>query len=82
MATITVRNLPDEVIAALKERARRHHRSMEQEVRTILAEVLVDRETARKRIEFLWREIKRPVGAEEAAEWLRNARQWRRGGSS
>ena len=82
MATITVRNLPEEVIAVLKERARRHHRSMEQEVRTILAEVLVDRETARKRIESLWNESERPVEAKEAAEWLRKARQWREGRSS
>jgi len=37
MPTITVRNLPDEVHRALRVRAARHERSMEAEVREILA---------------------------------------------
>ncbi len=36
MATLTIRNLPDETKRALKERAARHDRSMEAEVRDIL----------------------------------------------
>lgn len=36
MATMTIRNLSDEVVAALKERARRNSRSMEAEVRELL----------------------------------------------
>ena len=40
MATIVVRNVPDEVKARLVERAHRHKRSMEAEVRCILAETL------------------------------------------
>lgn len=36
MATVTIRNLSDEVVAALKERARRNSRSMEAEVRELL----------------------------------------------
>jgi antitoxin FitA len=36
MATLTVRNLPDEVHRALRVRAARHGRSMEAEVREIL----------------------------------------------
>jgi hypothetical protein len=38
MHAIHVRNLDAAVVAALKERARRHHRSLEGEVREILAE--------------------------------------------
>lgn len=37
MAVLTVRNLPDEVHRALRLRAARHGRSMEAEVREILA---------------------------------------------
>ncbi|MFZ4761070.1 MAG: FitA-like ribbon-helix-helix domain-containing protein [Burkholderiaceae bacterium] len=37
MATITVRNLPDDVHRALRARAARHGRSTEAEVREILA---------------------------------------------
>ncbi|MCL2716812.1 MAG: Arc family DNA-binding protein [Alphaproteobacteria bacterium] len=40
MAMLTVRNLPDEVHRALHVRAASHGRSMEAEVRAILAEVV------------------------------------------
>ncbi|WEK61451.1 MAG: hypothetical protein P0Y60_01430 [Candidatus Microbacterium colombiense] len=36
MATVTIRNLSDEVVAALKARAKRNSRSMEAEVRELL----------------------------------------------
>lgn len=41
MATLTVRNLDDDIVTALKERARRHHRSLEAEVRELLRDVAV-----------------------------------------
>jgi len=75
MATITVRNIPEEVIAMIKNRARRNKRSMEQEVRTILSEVVLDRERAMKRIESLWQQQKRPISKEEVDAWLRKAGQ-------
>jgi len=75
MATITVRNIPEEVIAMIKNRARRNKRSMEQEVRTILSEVVLDRERAMKRIESFWQRQKRPISKEEVDAWLRKARQ-------
>jgi plasmid stability protein len=40
MATLTVRNVPDDLVARLKERARRHRRSLNSE--TIAALELVD----------------------------------------
>jgi plasmid stability protein len=42
MAVLTVRNLPDEVHRALKERALGNGRSMQSEVRTILIDALWD----------------------------------------
>lgn len=36
MATITIRNIPDEIHRAIKERAVRHGRSTEAEIRDIL----------------------------------------------
>ena len=74
MATITVRNIPDEVIKMIKNRARRNRRSMEQEVRSILSGVVHDRERAMKRIESLWRRQNRPIPREEIDAWLRRAR--------
>ncbi|MCK5007930.1 MAG: hypothetical protein KAR73_11115 [Spirochaetales bacterium] len=75
MATITVRNIPEDVITMIKNRARRNKRSMEQEVRTILSEVVLDRERAMKRIESLWQQQKRPISKEEVDAWLRKAGQ-------
>lgn len=40
MATLTIRNLPEDTKRALKERAARHDRSMEAEVREILYEAV------------------------------------------
>lgn len=74
MATITVRNIPDEVIEMIKSRAKRNRRSMEQEIRSILSGVAHDRERARKRIESLRRKQNRPIPREEIDEWLRRAR--------
>lgn len=41
MATLTIRNLPEDTKRALKERAARHDRSMEAEVRDILQAAVV-----------------------------------------
>ena len=40
MTTITIHNLDDEIIARLKERAARHNRSLESEVRQILTDII------------------------------------------
>jgi plasmid stability protein len=46
MATLTIRNLPDEVHAALRVRAAKAGRSMEEEVRVVLTEAVeLSRET-------------------------------------
>ena len=39
MAAITIRTLPDEVVDALKQRAKRNSRSMEAEVRDVLTRI-------------------------------------------
>lgn len=41
MYTLTTRDIPPEVHAALRSRAQRHNRSMSAEVRTILQDVLL-----------------------------------------
>lgn len=46
MATLTIRNLDDEVKRALRRRAADHGVSMEQEVRTILREVALKKPSA------------------------------------
>ena len=41
--TLTLRNVPDSVLRALRSRARRNRRSMQKEIMSILEEVVVDR---------------------------------------
>jgi len=53
MGTITIRNLPPEVIQALKKTASRNSHSMEQEARLILSRSVMDRYAAMQRLEEL-----------------------------
>jgi plasmid stability protein len=42
MATLTIRNIPDQQHAALRVRAAKHGRSMEEEVRVMIAEAVAN----------------------------------------
>ena len=53
MAQLHVRNVPEELVAALKERAGRNRRSMEAEHRIILEEVLRPAFTKKRMLEAL-----------------------------
>lgn len=46
MATVTIRNLSDEVVSALKERARRNSRSMEAEAREALIRLVEENDAS------------------------------------
>jgi antitoxin FitA len=48
MATLTIRNLPDEVHRRLRIRAAENGRSMEAEARALLSEMLAEGERARR----------------------------------
>jgi plasmid stability protein len=43
VATLTIRSLEEEVVEALKARARRNHRSLEAEVRVLLRDLVAGR---------------------------------------
>lgn len=65
MASITIRNLEDDVKTRLRQRAAGHGRSMEQEARLILAEA-VDREAApEKGLGSAINDLFRPFGGAE-----------------
>ena len=67
MPTITVRNVPPGVVASLKALARRHNRSMEQEVRELLEGYVAEREAILDRIEAGWQAQPRRLGIESIA---------------
>lgn len=70
MPTLTIRNVPPKVVAALKAQAKRHNRSMEQEVRALLEGSVSDRASVLAQIRESWlRQSRRPDAAEVQA-WL------------
>ena len=75
MATVTIRNVPDEVLARLKELARANHRSMEEELRRLLAERAMDRMSVLEQIEAAYGRQRRPTQADEVDRWIRESRR-------
>ncbi len=74
MTTITTRDIDPEIIRRLKERARNNGRSMEAEVRQILADAVRDRRAALTRIESIKASGVRPTSAEDVDGWIRGTR--------
>lgn len=75
MATLTVRNVPTKVVKSLKTLARRNRRSMEQEVRALLAQHVGDRLALLDEIEQSWtRQARRPK-PREVEMWIGVGRQ-------
>ena len=65
MPTITVRNVPARAIQSLKALARRHKKSMEQEVRDLIEGYVVERRAVIDQIESGWsKQARRPTAAE------------------
>jgi plasmid stability protein len=65
MPTITVRNVPARAIQSLKALARRHKKSMEQEVRDLIEGYVVERRAVLDQIETGWsKQTRRPTAAE------------------
>jgi plasmid stability protein len=70
MPTITVRNVPPRVVQSLKALAKRHNRSMEQEVRDLLEGYVAERRAILDQIEARWQgQTRRPTAAEVDA-WM------------
>ena len=70
MPTLTIRNVPVKVVQSLKARARRNKVSMEQEVRNLLQEQVVDRQTALAEIVASWSKQTRRPKAAEIDSWI------------
>jgi plasmid stability protein len=69
MAQLTIRHLEDNVYARLKDRARSNHRSLEAEVRAILAqEVRPDRSAVVRRANEFRRRLAGRYGGDVTAE--------------
>ena len=65
MASITIRNLDDDVKTRLRVRAAEHHRSMEEEARLILREAVDGSRTGPRDLTAFTRECFAPLGGVE-----------------
>ena len=65
MASITIRNLDDDVKTRLRVRAAEHHRSMEEEARIILRDAVNDERAAPRDLAKFTRECFAPLGGVE-----------------
>ena len=65
MANITVRNLDDDVKTRLRVRAAEHHRSMEEEVRVILRDVVTGEPAGPRNLATFTRDCFAPLGGVE-----------------
>ena len=65
MASITIRNLDDDVKTRLRVRAAEHSRSMEEEVRIILRDAVTVRGTGPRNLATFTRQCFTPVGGVE-----------------
>ena len=74
MPTLTIRKVPLRVVQSLKSLARRHGRSMEQEVREIVEEHVSEREAVLRQIEASWTRQRRRPTAAEVDQWLETGR--------
>ena len=70
MATLTIRNVPPSVVKSLKALARRSRRSMEEEVRELLASYVAERRSVLKQIEAAWTTQARRPTAEQVENWI------------
>jgi hypothetical protein len=74
MASITIRNLSSDIIGSLKALAAGNGRSMEQEVRAILADRLIPRHRLLDEIRGKWTEFP-PPSAQDVQEWIDSGRR-------
>ena len=65
MASITIRNLDDDVKTRLRVRAAEHHRSMEEEARIILREAVTDRRAGLRNLATFTRQCFASLGGVE-----------------
>ncbi|WP_422462618.1 MULTISPECIES: FitA-like ribbon-helix-helix domain-containing protein [unclassified Endozoicomonas] len=73
MATLTIRNLPDELIERLKASAKAGNRSMEQEVRELLEARYQKKSDLIKAIRNSWKELPE-TSAKDIESWRHEGR--------
>ena len=73
MATITIRNVPEDLVHCITERARNKGRSMEQELRELLKTYYAGRYQILSRVRRRWEKLP-PLSPEEVERWKEEER--------
>jgi len=74
MPTLTVRNVPESTVEAVRALARSHGRSMEEELRQLIAAKAADRLSALRQLEASIHRQKRRPTREEVDSWVLESR--------
>ena len=74
MPTLTIRNVPVKTVRALKALAKRNGHSMEQELREMLKQQVLDRASAMAQIAQFWASKERRATPEEIEAAIREGR--------
>jgi plasmid stability protein len=74
MATLTIRRVPEAIVARLKAVAARHGRSMEEELRDLLVQRYTQREALLQDIRDRWPALP-PSSGDEIDAWIETGRQ-------
>jgi plasmid stability protein len=74
-STLTIRHVPARVVRTLKRLAERQQKSMEQEVRDILAQHVAERASVLKQIEASWANQTRRPQPDEIEAWIGSGRE-------
>jgi len=74
MPTITIRNLPDDLVERIKSRSKNNGHSMEQELRELLMNTYEPKSEILKRIEERWSRLPK-VSKEEIDSWRNVGRE-------
>jgi plasmid stability protein len=72
--TLTLRNVPPDVLRRLRERARRNGRSMQAELLTIVGEATVDQQSLEAQLADCRRALRRPMKAAEIEQAIAEGR--------
>jgi plasmid stability protein len=74
MATLTIRRVPEAVVARIKDCAARKGHSMEEEVRELLKQRYAEREAVLERVQRRWSELP-SVTTDEIDAWVLTGRE-------
>lgn len=76
MSSLTIKNIPEETLVLLRERAKRHHRSLQGELMLILEEAIAPTKSSLDQIQRRVEELGISTG-DDSTRWVRELRDAR-----